>query len=258
MELNKNSNARDNSPRPGSAALFIFGLSAALGATISNNLTYLCLLTVIVVFTFLIFDGRFRDIFKTLVYIQWLFAFIFLFHLFSHPGQILFRIWILNATREGLDAGFNYGMKLISFGYIGLLMFKMVNPFELVSPLERLARHLGKAGRPLANFSLAIFLALRFLPEMVEQGKTTSLALKTRGVSSEGNLKNKARFASLLIAPLFVNSFKRAELAGIALETKGYAQRHLHAALPPARINLSSVIAIFISAGVIYLGAHLK
>ena len=104
--------------------------------------------------------------------------------------------------------------------------------------------------------ALSIFLAIRFLPEMVQQGKLTLLAFKSRGLDMKGNLMHRARVASLVIPPMFVSGYKRAESASAALNAKGYATRYSRAVFGPVRITLGSVITLLISAVILFAGVR--
>jgi energy-coupling factor transporter transmembrane protein EcfT len=232
---------------------FIFSLSLALAAVASHSLLYLGLLLLFALMAILSWGGRTRDILKIGRYVVILLIFVFALHLFFHRGQPLFKIWLLTATKEGARAGALYGLKLLVFAYAAGIIL-LIDPFGLVSPLERLARVLGRWGRPLGAMALSFFLAMRFLPELSHQSRITILALKTRGLDFKGGLLHKANFASQLIAPLFVNAFKRAELAAAALNIKGYATRYTMAVFAPSRITMGSVITVSISIVILIAG----
>lgn len=241
----------------GSGARFIWSLLVALGAIWTNNPFLLIGLLLINMVLLLVWNASLIDLYKVFRYIIWLFFFLFVLHLFSHTGEILFSVAGLHATREGARAGVLYGLKLFVFSYSGLIIFKTVDPNELISPLERLARKLGHPGRPLSSIALTFFLALRFLPEFSRQAKTTMLAFKGRGIDLRGSLIHKARVVSFLAAPIFVNALKRSELATAALNIKGYTTRHLRAELDPARLSLGSGLLVLSAVAVAILGWYL-
>ncbi len=232
---------------PGSLSRFIFSLSLALAAVVTRSLVYLDFLLIFSVFAILSWNGNVKEIARIAGYAVIPLVFIFCLHLFSHDGRPIFQIWVLAATAEGLKAGIFYGIKLLVFALAAGIIFIAVDPFDLVSPLERLARSSGRLGRPIGALALSFFLAVRFIPELARQSRLTLQAFKTRGLDMKGGLLHKARVASLLIAPMFVNGFKRAELAAAALNTKGYSARYSRAVLGPVKITLGSIITLLIS-----------
>jgi energy-coupling factor transporter transmembrane protein EcfT len=231
----------------GALSRFIFSLSLALSAVITESPAYQYLLLAFAIFAILSWNGHFREIARIAVYAVIPFALVFLLHLFAHGGKSLFHIWILSATAQGFAAGIFYGVKILVFAFAGGIVFLAIDPFKLVSPLERLARLTGRLGRPFGALALSFFLAVRFLPELARQSSLTLLAFGTRGLDMKGSFWHKARVASLLIAPMFVNAFKRSELAAAAMNVKGYATRYTRAILSPVRITLGSVITLLIS-----------
>jgi energy-coupling factor transporter transmembrane protein EcfT len=232
---------------PGALSRFIFCLSLALAAVFTQSPAYLCLLLAFAVLALLSWNGHIREIGRIGRYAVVPLILVFLLHLFSHHGRSFFHIWILDATGSGLRAGILYGLKLLVFSYAAGIIFLAVDSFDLISPLERLARLSGRRGRPLGALALSFFLAVRFLPELAQQSRLTLQAFKTRGLDMKGGLLHKARVGSLLIAPMFVNGVKRAELATAALNIKGYATRYSRAVLAPVRTTLGSVITLLIS-----------
>lgn len=237
----------------GALSRFIFSLSLALGAIFTQSLFYPGLLLIFGVLAILSWGGQVRDILKLGRYALILFIFVFILHLFSRSGQPVFRILFFNATSEGARDGLLYGLKLLVFAYsAGIIL--LIDPFELISPVERLARLSGPLKRPLGTLALSFFLAIRFLPQLSRQSQMTILAFKTRGLDIKGSLAHKARVATLLIAPMFVSAFKRAEMASAALNIKGYATRYSRAVFGPSRITIGSVITISISIVILIAG----
>lgn len=215
---------------------------------------FLIILLIFAITACLTWGTKLNSLFMTFRFSVLLVLFVFALHLFSHTGYAIFSIHRLTATSEGATVGAFYGLKLFVFAFTGAILFFTVDPQELISPLERLARHAGPLGKPLESFALTMFLALRFLPEMTSLGRQTSLAFKTKGIDFRGGLVHKARVSTMVMAPLFVTAIKRTELTAAALDIKGYGTRHSRAVLRPLKIPLGGAIAILISIIVITAG----
>jgi energy-coupling factor transport system permease protein len=221
-----------------SAVKFLFAVSAAFAASVSGNVFFLLTLLAAVLTAFLTWGGVFKDLMKIGKIALFLLLFIFTLHLFSGKGEVLFEIWFLEATADGVLSGFFYGLKLIIFVYSAYLIFFKVDPLELINPLERIVKYAGPFGRHISSFLISFSLALRFLPEFSRQSRTVLMALKSRGFDFKGGIAKKARVANLLIISIFVSTFKRAESISTALELKGYSLRYKQAVFPPAKVGL--------------------
>jgi energy-coupling factor transporter transmembrane protein EcfT len=186
--------------------------------------------------------------------VAWLFAFIFVLHLFSHPGRRLFSILFLTATLEGAGAGLFYGARLVVFAYSAYVILLTVDPFELIRPLERAARYFGPARRLISAFALSFSLAMRFLPDLSREGRMTLLAFRARGIGFEGGLIKRARVAVQLLGTVLVNAFKRAESVSMALSIKGYSTRYAKAVFPSVRLSASGALVFLVSVIIFSLG----
>jgi energy-coupling factor transport system permease protein len=195
----------------------------------------------------IIFIGSVRKLLVVLLCSLPLAIIIFLLHLFSHGGKAIFAFLFLRATMEGAGLGLLYGMKLVVFAASGFSVLTAIDPFDLIAPFERIARKSGPLAGPLSSAVLAFFIAIRFLPDFVSRARLTVLAFKSRGLGFEGGLSRRARAAMIFLPPLFAGAIKRAELAGMALDLKGYATRYSRAVLAPPGIYPGSVLLTVIS-----------
>ncbi len=208
----------------------------------------------LVITAFLLWGGRLRGLTRALFLSISIFAFVFVLHLFSHSGVPIFSLWIFNATAEGARFGLFYGLKILVFVPAALIILLSVNPAELVLPMEKFARSLGKFGKPVSSLALSLALAFRFLPDLARQGKTAAMALRSKGIDFEGGLLRRGRFAAALLSSIFVNAFKKAESVSLAMEIKGYSSRHERAVFPSAKLSLAGLALLVISAGMIFAG----
>jgi energy-coupling factor transport system permease protein len=238
----------------GSVTRFIFAMFMALAVVASKSMVYLGFLILIGLQSFRAWGGGYRQLIKIARYLIWLLLFVFIMHLFLHPGRILFAIWFLKATIEGVFAGAFYGLKLIDFTIAAYIIFLTTDPFELISPLERFSRIFGSRGKIISSLALAFFLAMRFLPELSKQGQMTLLAFKSKGLDLKGGWRYKAKSITLILPPLFVNAFKRSEVTAAALNVKGYDTRHTRAVLPAWRLTLGDIVTILASFVILIAG----
>lgn len=238
----------------GSVSRFIFAVCSAAAALKTDDSAFILAAIPVTAIALFLWTRNTRHIIEGTKIVIPLFAFIFVLHLFSHTGDTIFSIFFLHATLEGVSKGLFYGTKLIVFVFCALIILHAVDPFELVRPIERTAIALRRIGKPLSFMALALSLALRFIPELVRQGKTTVMALNTRGVTFEGGILEKSKDAVSLLVVMFVNAFKSAESASAALMVKGYSTRYVRAVLPPIRVTISGTLTLAVSAAILIYG----
>jgi energy-coupling factor transport system permease protein len=238
----------------GSITKFTFAISAAFAVAVSNHAGLLAIVFLVVLTAFISWGGSFKDVFRIAGIAFWFFLLVFLLHLFSGSGRVLFNIWILKAYADGFESGLFYGMKLIVFVYSAYIIFFKVDPSDLIRPLERTARYLGPAGRIISSFLLSFSLALRFLPELSRQAQKTMMAFKSRGFEIKGGIKNRVKVANMLLVSIFVNTFEKAESVSIALNIRGYPLRYRQAVFPPPKISLFGLFVFVVSIGIVCAG----
>lgn len=240
--------------KAGSLSRFIFAVSVAAASVMATDSITILLMIMVAIAALLVWGEDPKSVIRVARLVVWLFAFIFMLHLFSHPGQRLFSILFLTATLEGARTGLFYGAKLVAFAYAAYVILLTVDPFELTRPLERAARYLGPAGRLISSLALSFSMALRFLPDLSREGRMTLLAFRARGIGFEGGMVKRAQVAVQLVGTVFVNAFKRAESTSMALSIKGYSTRYAKAVFPPVRLSVSSMLVFLISVMVLGLG----
>lgn len=229
-----------------SVSRFSFAICLAVAAIISDDIAFMTTAILLTGLALIIWTGRLRSALEAGRLIFLFFLFIFLFHLFSHPGRELFSLAILTATAEGAMTGLFYGLKLSVFVLSAFIILRCVKPFDLVLPVERMARIQGKYGRIVSYMAISLSLALRFIPDLVRQAGVTRLAFKSRGVTFDGGILRRSRSAVQLVAAVFVNAFKQAETTALALAVKGYSQRYRRAVLPPFNMTIAGSVTVII------------
>lgn len=76
---------------------------------------------------------------------------------------------------------------------------------------------------PTHIFTMIITIAFRFVPTLVDEASRIFKAQASRGMDfKNGNLKTKTKSIIVLIVPLFVSSFSKADDLSNAMETRGY------------------------------------
>ncbi len=97
-------------------------------------------------------------------------------------------------------------------------------PLEMTVGLEDLMQPLVRFHVPAHEIAMLISIALRFIPDLIEETERIIKAQESRGVDlKEGKMKERIMAILSLIVPLFVSAFQRAEDLANAMEARGYA-----------------------------------
>jgi energy-coupling factor transport system permease protein len=120
----------------------------------------------------------------------------------------------LSLCREGVIYGAVVSLRLLSVMAGGVLVVFTTYPADLVLALGKL--------RVPHSFAFMLTLALRFLPETIEQGKRILVAQQLRGVGGKGVASAVRRFR-FLVVPLVAASLRTARQVALAVEVRAYS-----------------------------------
>ena len=96
-------------------------------------------------------------------------------------------------------------------------------PLDMTLGIEDLLKPFEKIHVPAHEIAMLISIALRFIPDLIDETQRIIKAQESRGVDmQEGKLKEKIQAILSLIVPLFVSAFQRAEDLANAMEARGY------------------------------------
>ena len=97
-------------------------------------------------------------------------------------------------------------------------------PLDMTLGIEDLLLPASKLGVPAHEIAMLISIALRFIPDLIEETMRIMKAQESRGVDmKEGKFSEKISAILSLIVPLFVSAFQRADDLANAMEARGYA-----------------------------------
>jgi energy-coupling factor transport system permease protein len=201
-----------------------YGLTPVYGAY-TNLFFYLIILVMMLVMTFTS-RTSFLQLFRSLKALWVMVIFLVIINLFlpgNTSGDVAFTLWGRTTT---------YGT-IVNLGYILvrlILVMMMTNvftsttkPMEMTGALEWLFYPWKFIGVPIHKIAMAISLALRFIPTLLEETNRIMKAQASRGVDfSQGHLKDKVRSIISLVIPLFMTAFTTSGELADAMEARGY------------------------------------
>jgi energy-coupling factor transport system permease protein len=144
-------------------------------------------------------------------------------HLFMTEGRVIFQIWFLKVTWEGLFRGLMMGTRLILLIIGTSILTLTTSPIQLTDGIESLLKPGKKIGIPAHELAMMMTIALRFIPTLLEETEKIMKAQMARGADFQsGGIMHRAKSLVPLLVPLFVNAFRRADDLAIAMEARGY------------------------------------
>lgn len=166
----------------------------------------------------------FRFIVKGLRAVIMLLMITVIFNLFlTKTGTVIFEIWILQITDEGLQTAGLMTVRLIYLILGSSLMTFTTTPNALTDGIEKLLWPLRKIKLPVHEIAMMMSIALRFIPILLEETDKIMKAQIARGADLEsGNIIQKAKAMIPILVPLFVSAFRRATDLAMAMEARCY------------------------------------
>ncbi len=146
-----------------------------------------------------------------------------LFNLFLTPGQVLWSLWKIHITREGLRNAVLMTIRMVYLIMGSSVMTLTTTPNQLTDGLEKALKPLQKINVPVHEIAMMMSIALRFIPILIEETDKIMKAQMARGADFEtGGLIKKAKNMVPLLVPLFVSAFRRANDLALAMEARCY------------------------------------
>ncbi|MBZ4670206.1 MAG: ABC-type cobalt transport system, permease component CbiQ and related transporter [Oscillospiraceae bacterium] len=178
---------------------------------------------VYLVAAFLVSGIPFKMMLKGLKPIVPIIIFTSILNLFFIDGIVVFRLWILKITDEGIKMSVFMVIRIICLIAGTSLLTYTTSPIALTDAIERLFSPLKKLKVPVHELAMMMTIALRFIPTLIEETDKIMSAQKARGADLEtGGLMQRAKALVPILIPLFVSAFRRAEELALAMECRCY------------------------------------
>lgn len=183
-----------------------------------------------------------------------------IFNLFlSTGGKVIFQIWILKVTDEGLRNAVYMAVRLIYLIMGSSLMTFTTTPNALTDGIEKLLKPLNLFRVPVHEIAMMMSIALRFIPILLEETDKIMKAQIARGADLEsGNIFQRAKNMIPILVPLFVSAFRRANDLAMAMEARCYHGGDGRTKMKPLRYQKRDFIAYSITIFYVALAVSLS
>ncbi|MFS8540856.1 MAG: energy-coupling factor transporter transmembrane protein EcfT [Tissierellales bacterium] len=165
----------------------------------------------------------FRYVLKGIKPLMLIILITFIINIFMTKGEVLFSIGPLDVTKEGIRQAVFMALRLIFLITGTSLLTLTTSPISLTDGIEKLMSPLRRFRVPVHELAMMMTIALRFIPTLLEETDKIMKAQTARGADFEsGNIVKRAKNLVLLLVPLFINAFRRADELAIAMEARCY------------------------------------
>lgn len=115
-------------------------------------------------------------------------------------------------------------VRLLLMVMITTCLTATTKPLDMTMGIEDLLKPFVRFHVPAHEIAMLISIALRFIPDLIDETQRILKAQQSRGVDlQEGKIMERIMAILSLIVPLFVSAFQRAEDLANAMEARGYA-----------------------------------
>ncbi|MFV0395529.1 MAG: energy-coupling factor transporter transmembrane component T family protein [Coprobacillaceae bacterium] len=245
----------DLDPRLKICALMVFLVAVFFDA---GFLGY-TILAVFVVLIAILSKIQIKHVFKAIKPMLFMVVFLTVFNIFLiQSGEALFRIFSVTIYSGALIQSAYIFIRLVLIITLTTILTSSTKPLELTLAIEDLLSPLKKIKFPAHEIAMMISIALRFIPDLLDETKRIMKAQASRGVDfNEGKIMEKIKSIVSLIIPLFISAFQRAEELANAMESRNYnpeANRTRYKSLTwKVQDTISLVAVLIVSSSVIIM-----
>lgn len=180
---------------------------------------------VLIVIVFLLSKIPVRVVLSSIRGVIILLAMIFILNIFSNrTGNVIFSVWIIVITQEGVKQAFLLSMRLLLLLVsTNLLLTLTTTPLLLSDSLESLFSPLKRFRFPVHELAMILSISLRFIPLLMEETDKIMKAQTSRGANYDsGGLLLRIKGYVTILVPLFISAFKHAIDLADAMEARCY------------------------------------
>ena len=147
-----------------------------------------------------------------------------LFNLFFVRGGDVYADWgWASVTSAGIESAVFVAIRLALLLLSGSLLTLTTTTLDITEAFERLLSPLRRIGVPAHEFALVMGIALRFLPQFVDEFRTIRAAQASRGAKlATSPTRSGLNGLTSLLVPLFASAFRHADTLSSAMEARCY------------------------------------
>jgi energy-coupling factor transport system permease protein len=205
-------------------AKLIAGIAFIFISFLAKNTQGLILLWLFTFFVMSLTKIGFRAFFRGVQPLIWLILFtVFLQILFTAGGTIYFNWGPTKISEFGLINALFIFSRFVTIIFVTTAVTLTTKPIELTDGLNFLIRPLRIFRVPVDELSIMLTIALRFIPNLLDETQRIMDAQRARGaVFGEGSLFRQMKALVPIFLPLFSSSLNRGEELANVMDVRGY------------------------------------
>jgi len=129
----------------------------------------------------------------------------------------------LRFSLYGFERGGLFALRIVAIMLIATLVTLTTSPVALTDGLTLLAGPLRRLKVPVDDLAMMLSIALRFIPTIMTEAQTIIKAQTARGAQfSSGPVLKRLRAWTVILIPLLIQLFRRADTLALAMESRCY------------------------------------
>ena len=167
-------------------------------------------------------------------------------------GDPLVDFWIFTVYKEGIVRAIFMLIRILMLISGTFLLTYTTSPISLTDGLESLLGPLKVIRLPVHELSMMMWIALRFIPTLIEETDKIMSAQKARGADFEtGSLLQRVKALVPILVPLFISAFRRADELATAMECRCYQGGEGRTKMKLLRYSYFDFVALAIGVGLV-------
>jgi len=170
---------------------------------------------------------------------------------YGMQSKTYFHWGIIHITNGSVQLVIVSAMRFVELLFLTSLLTNTTTLANITHGMENMLRPFSRIGVPSHELSLVATIALRFVPLLAEQLEIIMKAQASRGadIAHKGKLQfvTTARQVAVLIVPLFIDAFRRAEDLILAMQARCYVGGRGRSSLVQLRFARMDYVAYALS-----------
>lgn len=205
-------------------AKLIAAIAFILIAFLAGNVQGLLLLWLFTLIAMALSGVRFRIYLRGVRPLIWLILFtVMLQILFTSGGKTYFEWGPFTVSAFGIETSVFIFSRFVTIIFVTTVVTLTTRPVDLTDALTFLMRPLRVLRVPVDELSMMLTIALRFIPNLLDETQKIMDAQRARGtVFGEGSLFHQMKVLVPIFLPLFASSLNRGEELANVMDVRGY------------------------------------
>lgn len=164
---------------------------------------------------------------------------------FVQGGEVYFQWWIICISEDGVTRAAFIACRLLLLLMSASLLTLTTATLDITEAFERLLSPFARIGLPAHELGMMMGIALRFLPQFMNELRIIYRAQVSRGATFTANpFKGGVNSLLALVIPLFTSAFRHAETLSSAMDARCYHGGQGRTRLSPLSLGRRDAVGV--------------